>query len=177
MDKIRIISSLKSNTAFGPDGISSVMLKDCAGPICSYLSTLFNCPLYLGRVPQDWKTSNITTIFKSNELSLISNYRPISLLSIVSKILEHCNPQFLISLVLQHEFLSTRHFGFRPGSSTQEAILYVIKDRHDILERKGSVVCVFFDLPKGFDTLPHSLTLESLASTAVSSGLYNWFVD
>ena len=177
MDKMRIIGSLKSNTASGPDRISSVMLKDCAGPICSYLSTLFNCSLSLGRVPQDWKTSNITTIFKSSELSLISNYRPISLLPIVSKILEHCDPQFLMSLVLQHEFWSAGHFGFRPGSSPQEAILYVTKVRHEILERKGSVVYVFFDPPKGFDTLPHSLILELLASTAVSRALYNCFVD
>ena len=82
-----------------------------------------------------------------------------------------------MSHVLQHDFLSARQFGFRPGSSTQKAILSATRDWHEIFERKGSVVWVFFDLSKGFDTLPHSVILESLASTGVSGALYNWFVD
>ena len=105
---MRIISSLKSNTASGPDGISSVMLNGCAGSISSYLSTLFNCSLSLGRVSQDWKTSNIIPIFKSDEPSLVSNYRSISLLSIVSKIQERVVHNSLMLHVLQHNFLSAR---------------------------------------------------------------------
>ena len=79
--------------------------------------------------------------------------------------------------VLQHDFVSARQFGFRSGSSTNEAILSATRVRHEILERKGSVVCVFFDLSKPFDSLPHSLILGSLASAGVSGVLYNWFVD
>ena len=62
-----------------------------------------------------------------------------------------------MSYLLQQDFLSARQFGFRPGSSTQEVILFATRDWNEILERKGNVACVFFDLSKIFDTLPHSL--------------------
>ena len=150
----------KVKYASGSDGISSVMLKGCVGSICSYLSTLFNCSLSLGRVPQDWKTLNITPISRVNRLSFPTSYRPIFLLSIVSKILEHIIHNSLMLHVLQHAFLSARQFGFRPGSSTQEVILSATRDWHEILERKGCVVCVFFNLSKAFDSLPLPLILE-----------------
>jgi len=73
--------------------------------------------------------------------------------------------------------LSDRQFGFRPGSSTQEAILFAMRDWHDTLEKRGSVVCVFFDLSKAFDSLPHSLVLASLTRVGVCGTLYDWFVD
>ena len=126
------------------------MLKGYAGSICSYLSTLFNCSLSLGRVPQDWKISNITPILKSGEPSLISNYRPISLLHCL-KDSGVCYPQFF-----NVACPSARLFGFRPGSSTQEAILSATRDGHEILGMKGSVVCVFFDLSKAFGSATFS---------------------
>lgn len=64
--------------------------------------------------------------------------------------------------------MSDRQFGFRPGSSTLEAILSATKDWHKSLERGNSVICVFLDLSKAFDSLPHQLVLDSLASAGVA---------
>ena len=73
--------------------------------------------------------------------------------------------------------LSDHQFGFRPGSSTQEAILSAIRDWHTSLEKQRSVGCIFFDLSKAFDSLPHQLVLDSLAACGVSGSLLQWFVN
>ena len=86
----KLLSTHKINTASGPDGISSVMLRGSADAISPALTTLFNLSLKLCTVPDQWKLSNVTPIFKSGDSSDVSNYRPISLLSLISKLLERC---------------------------------------------------------------------------------------
>ena len=171
---MRIISSLKSNTASGPDGILSVMLKSSAGSICSYISTLMNCSSLLAeshRIGRLWILPQY-----SNQVNRLSF--PTIGPSLCCPLSQRFGSVWATMLhVLQHDFLSARQFGFRPGSSTQEAILSATRDWHEILERKGTVVCVFLDLSKAFDSLPHSLILESLASAGVSGVLYNWLAD
>ena len=112
---------------------------------------------------------------KAGDPALASNYRPISLLSLVSKLLERFIHNALLEHVLEYGHLSPKQFGFCPGSSTQEAILAATHDWHEALERHNSVACVFFDLSKAFDSLPHSLVLASLAKVGVCGTLYSWF--
>ena len=100
---------------------------------------------------------------------------PITLLSLTSKLLERLVHNALMYHVLENGFLSPKQFGFRPGSSTQEAILSVTRDWFDALERNENVACVFFDLSKAFDSLPHRLVLESLAKVGVCGPLYLLF--
>ncbi len=76
--------------------------------------------------------------------------------------------------VLANNLLSDRQFGFCQNSSTMEAILSATRDWHDTLEQRGSVVCVFLDMAKAFDSLPHNLVLESLARVGVQGRLYDW---
>lgn len=88
------------------------MLKGSAPSICFYLAGLFNESLKEGKLPDEWKISNITPIFKARDPLLVGKYRPISLLSLVSKLLA------LMSDLLENDFLSDRQFGYRPSSST-----------------------------------------------------------
>ena len=83
-----IIQSLKVKSASGPDGISTQMLKVCSLSISQYLSLLFNQSLSSGIVPTDWKLSNVIPVYKAGDPKLADNYRPISLLSVPSKLLE-----------------------------------------------------------------------------------------
>ena len=82
-----------------------------------------------------------------------------------------------MSHIMKHSLLSDRQFGFRPGSSTLEALVSVKKEWFDYLGRRESVGCVFFGLSKAFDTLPHRLILESLAGIGVGGALLSWFED
>ena len=97
------------------------MLRNTASSISTFLTALFNKSLSIGVVPSEWKSSNITPIFKGGNACLVTNYRPISL---ISKVLERIVHNNLMHYLLSNSILSPLQFGFRPGSSTQEALLY-----------------------------------------------------
>ena len=77
--------------------------------------------------------------------------------------------------VLIHSILSTCLYGFRPQSSTQEALLSLTKLWHNSMEENGSNVCVFLDVAKAFDSVPHDRVIAALSSTGVSGKLLDWF--
>lgn len=174
-DVYKLLSTIKLKTASGPDSISSHMLRHTAHSIAEFFTQLFNKSLSLGLVPNDWKLSNITPAYKSGDPSYVSNYRPISLLSLPSKILERLVHNRLSDYLHLNSLISTSQFGFRPGSSTQEALLYVTHDWHTHLEKGHSVASIFFDLSKAFDKVPHSGLITSLHAIGVKGTLLNWF--
>ena len=171
----QLLRSLKLKTASGPDGISSRMLRGCASTISSYLSTLFNLSLSTGIVPTAWKTSNITPVYKDGDPKLASNYRPISLLSIPSKLLERIIYNKLMKHLLFNSLISRHQFGFRPQSSTQEALLAATNDWHQYFDSNLSVGCVAFDLSKAIDSFPHQTILSNLSRVGIRGSLLNWF--
>ena len=148
--------------------ISSSMLKHTIFSISSSFCSLFNLSLSTGTVPKDWKISNITPVFKSGNKCFVSNYRPISLLSLPSKLLERIVFNRLLDHLLTNSILSPRQFGFRPGSSTQEALLVATHDWQRFLDRGYSSAALFLDLSKALircptvSSSPPCLTLVSL---------------
>ena len=139
-DVLGLIRSLKTNSASGPDTISSQMLKGATPSISGHLADLFNRSLSSGVIRTDWKTSNITP---AGDPKLTTNYRPISLLSIPSKILERIVHNRLMTYLSRNNLLSLLQFGFRPKSSTQEAVLAATNDWHQHLDSNKEVACVF----------------------------------
>lgn len=177
MDVFRILSRLQVRKATGPDGISAVMLRRCAVSISGHLTALFNHSFSSGAVPSSWKVSRVTPIPKSDDSSLVSNYRPISLLSMVGKVQERLVHEVLMEHLLERGVLSDRQFGFRPSSSTQEALLSLTRGWHQVLDAGGSVLCVFLDLAKAFDSVPHQRIVECLHQAGVRAPLLAWFED
>ena len=169
------LSSLKENKATGPDGISATMLRRTASCIAPALTILFNQSLSTGVFPKCWKTSNVVPIHKKDSRSSVSNYRPISLLSIVSKVFERVVFNHLMSHLIEHGILSDIHFGFRPQRSAQDALLCATRDWHLSLDSGNSVSAVFFDLAKAFDSVPHEGVLACLKSSGITGPLLTWF--
>ena len=96
-----ILKSLKLGKAAGPDSINIRILKELSFPISFPLCDLFNFSLSSGKVPSIWKEANVTPIFKKDDPSIISNYRPISLLSTIGKVLKKmCTKIFSILFVI-----------------------------------------------------------------------------
>ena len=138
--------------------------------------SIFPCQLVIS--PQTWKTSNITPVFKSGAKGSVSNYRPISLLSIPSKLLERIVHNRLLHHLITNSILSPRQFGFRPGSSTQEveeALLTATHDWQRNLDHGLSSAALFLDMSKAFDKVPHHHLLRSLSAVGVSRPLLKWF--
>ena len=84
------LQNLKSSTASGPDGIPARLLKECSQQLAPSLCSLFNKSLQASRLPSEWKNANVTPIHKKDNKELANNYRPISLLPLISKEIERC---------------------------------------------------------------------------------------
>ena len=155
--------------------LSAIMLKSVASSISSSLTRLFNLSLSSGVIPDSWKRAHIVPIPKSSQnKSSPSNYRPISILPLVSKLLESHVHKLLFHHLCEHSPISGRQWGFLSGRSAQSALLSVTYDWLQCLENGNEVCCVFFDLRKAFDSVPHSLLLQRLNVIGVNPFIIHW---
>ena len=168
------IQTLDATKASGPDGISIRMLKHTATSIAPSLAKLFNISIKLGRFPTCWKTSSVVPVPKSSKHNEVANYRPISLLPVVSKLLERHIHQAITTHLNEIRPLSNKQWGFQPGKSTVTALLAVTHDWLKALESRHNVCSVFLDLRKAFDSVPHRLLLEKLNTYALDSRILSW---
>ena len=118
------LSTLKTNKSTGLDGISARLLKDAAAIIAPTLTDIFNQSLKSSIFPKIWKDGKVTPIFKSGDRSNMSNYRPITVLPILSKILERFAHTQIYSYLSENKILSQSQFGFRPKLSTSTALAF-----------------------------------------------------
>ena len=161
-----VLLSLDPNKACGPDNIPGSLLQNTAAEIAPSLCKIFNLSLSRGVVPVLWKRANVTPVFKKDGPTLAENYRSISLLCIVSKVLErcvfnHCYPHFAPLLYnLQH--------GFLRGKSTVTQLLEVYHDILDMVAGGQEIDAIHLDLYKAFDKVPHDLLLTKLHRHGIS---------
>ena len=143
------------------------MLRGTAASISPALTALFNLSLKKSTVPDEWKKTNVTPILKSGDTSEASNYRPISPIAN----LQICLHNSVIDFLLEH------NLGFRPKSSTLDALLTITRDWHQSLSTGRQVAAVFFDIKKAFDSVPHSNLLQALANIGITGELHQWFAN
>ena len=153
------------------------MLKSTTTCIAPAITTLFNMSLTQGRLPAEWKLARIMPIPKSQEKSDPANYRPISLLSILSKLLEKHVHSYLLDYLHSCSPLSTNQWGFSRGKSTTSALLAATYAWHQALDAGNDVCCVFLDLSKAFDKVPHVPLLHKLADIGINPHVLNWLQD
>ena len=150
-----IIWRLDVSKASGPDQISVRILKGTVGSISPILAGLFNKMIKHEKIPSVWKISNIVPIPKGSNSTSPSNYRPISLLSVVSKVLE----KIIYNRVAKNlESLCpppSNQWRFLPQRSTTSAFIKVTDDWLIELEEGNEVAAIFFDIKKAFDSVPH----------------------
>ena len=122
-----------------------------------------------------WKLSNITPIPKSGSSSNVTNHRPISLLSLVSKVLERC----IYNRLIEHigEKLHHLQFGFLKGKSTTSQLLQVLHDIGNKLDNKCQVDTLYLDFAKAFGKVNHELLLLKLKRFGISGNLLSWLRD
>ena len=117
------LKSLPTGKAAGPDLINNRLLKELAQPLALPLSEFFNFSLSSGSVPHIWKQANVTPIHKKNDPSDVSNYRSISLLSTVSKVLEKIVHKYLFNFFRDNNVITPFQSGFVPGDSTVNQLI------------------------------------------------------
>ena len=172
-----ILKSLKLGKAAGPDSINNRILKELAFPLSFPLCDLFNFSLSSGKVPSIWKEANVTPIFKKDDPSIISNYRPISLLSTIGKVLEKIVHKNLFNFIRDHEILTTLQSGFIPGDSTVNQLVDIYNTFCKALDEGKEVRAIFCDVSKAFDRVWHKGLLYKLQTIGISGPLLAWFKD
>ena len=169
-----LLSSLDVSRANGPDGISARMLKYTAASITPTVTKLFNLSITQGRMPVNWKKSAIVPIPKTSDMSTPTNYRPISLLPLLSKLLE----RHFYGLIIQHlqirQMLSVSQWGFLEGRSTVSALIKCTDDWLKTLENGNDVCAVFFDYRKAFDSVPHRPLMMKLRTLGLDDCIIYW---
>ena len=143
------------------------MLKATAASIAPSLTTLFKLSLKSGTFPDDWKLVHVIPVPKGSDSTLPTNYRPISILSILSKLIERHVYRILFEHLRTCYTISSRQWGFLPGSSKALALLCVTHDWLNQLDNGHEVYSVYFDIKKAFDSVHHDLLLLRLAEIHV----------
>ena len=166
------LKSLNVNKAKGPDGIPGRLLKECAKEISSSLAKLFNKSLRVGMVPKDWKLANIIPLFKNGTKGHLENYRPISLLSLVSKILERCVLKRLLVAITPH--LHTSQHGFLPGKSCTTQLLSTFDDIGMKLDRGEEIDILYTNMSKAFDRVDNNSLLAKLKYIGLPPLFLKW---
>ena len=153
------------------------MLKGTAHSSAPSLTKLFNISIHQGNFPECWKTSSVVPIPKSACLSKATNYRLISLLSIVSKMLDRHFHQYITNHLNEYHPLSNKQWGFQSGKSTTTALLLVTNDWFQALEARQEVCSISFDLRKAFDSVPHRLLVDKLTSLGLDAHIISWITS
>jgi hypothetical protein len=174
---LRKLQKLKTSKATGPDGIPARVLKECASVIYKPLSSLFSLSLKAGIVPLDWKLANVVPIYKSDGKSDPNNYRPISLLSIISKVMESIINDYLRKHLFGSSLISQHQYGFRPKHSTLDLLTSTTQGWENALDKGSEVGIIALDISRAFDRVWHKGLLTKLMSLGIGGQLYRWLRD
>jgi Reverse transcriptase (RNA-dependent DNA polymerase) len=176
-DYVKIIDSMQPKMSSDISGISTKFLKLLKYELAVPLVHLFNLSLSSGTFPNKLKTSRTIPIFKSGDKGLCDNYRPISLLSTLSKVLEKYVANRLTNHLEQNNILYENQYGFLRNRSTVHNLLQLTNFIAKELNERKMVVGVFLDLRKAFDVVPHNLLINKLSKMGIRGAELRWFAS
>ena len=165
---------LRKNKSCGPDMVPPALLANLATSLAEPLSILFNSFMSVGRVPHDWLHAVVTPIYKGGDASSTTNYRPISLTSVVSKIMERIISADILTYLHMHKLISKQQHGFLAKRSTCTNLLEALNDWTLAIKNKKSIIVAYIDYQKAFDTVCHSKLFTKLAAYGITGKLLLW---
>ena len=139
------------------------------------MSHIFNLSLTSGSFPSCFKQCRVIPIFKSGNRLECDNYRPISLLSSISKVLEKIVAEKLVNHLLGNDLIYNFQFGFLPKRTTEQNLLHIVNYITNAMNENNYCVGVFLDLKKAFDVCSHEILLKKLRKMGITGTSYNWF--
>ena len=171
----KIISSLPSKRSCGADNISNVLLKDLAPLLGVPLNIIINQSMCTGVFPDLMKLAEVVPLYKGKSRDLESNYRPISLLTTMSKVMEKVVYKRVYHFLTNTGQICETQYGFRSKHSCEHAIAQVVGSVLKNLEMKKSTIAVMLDLSKAFDTIEHEIMIKKLELFGVRGVCLDWF--
>ena len=171
----KILHSLKVKEAAGLDKIPARLLRDAEVELAPSITYLINKSITDGTVPALWKVARVTPLYKAEDNLLVENYRPISVLPVLSKVLERV-VHTQTSAYLDHLGLLYKHqYGFRCSRSTVQAVGHLNNSVLDAMDRGKATGMLFLDISKAFDSIDHKILLGKLEHIGLSARSLRWF--
>ena len=171
---LRTLKHLHPCKATGPDGIPARVLKMGADTLAYPLSKLYTLCFRTGIQPAAWKVANIVPVFKKGSKSIPKNYRPISLLSIISKCMESIINRSISNFLERNAILSPTQFGFRAGLGIADLLLALHHEWSRNTNQGGLVRVLAVDIASAFDKVSHRGVLHKAAQYGIQGCLHNW---
>ena len=172
-----MLNTLKIDKSPGPDELHPRVPKEISSSITKPLYHIFKQSLDKGKLPSDWKTAIVSAIFKKGNKSLASNYRPVSLTSVVCKIMEKLVRKHILNHMKSQNLFTKRQYGFIYVRSTSLQLLEVLDKWTEALDNGHYVDCIYMDFQKAFDKVPHKRLLEKIKSYGIVGPTLSWIED
>ena len=173
----KLLNDIDVSKSRGPDNISPRILKEGAEYLAPSLTKLFNASLETGIVPDEWRRAHVVPVFKKGKRDNPSNYRPISLTSVVSKTLERIVCNRLIKHLHNNNILDENQHGFRAQRSCDTQLIDAIHDWSSLLDAGQNVDIIFLDFAKAFDRVRHDLLHKKLITYGVGDSNIKWIMN
>ena len=172
-----IVLQLDVNKSSGPSDVPINVLRISAPIIVPHLVKIFNLSFLTGIFPDFMKLAKIIPIFKAGSKSLVTNYRPISLLSVFSKIFEKIVHEQLYNFIIANSVLFESQFGFQKGKSTAHSLIEIVENIRNCMDNSMYGCGIFIDLKKAFDTVNHDILLKKLEHYGIRDKCLEWFTS
>ena len=170
----KLLADINPKKASGPDEVPCRIMKEAAQEIAPFLRDLYQQSLQQGELPDDWKSANISCIFKKGDRTRPENYRPVSLTSVPCKIFEHVIFHHIMKHLDQHHFLVDYQHGFRRQRSCETQLVVTIEELAKSLDSKTQTDMLILDFSKAFDTVAHQRLLLKLEHYGIRGQLLEW---
>ena len=171
------LDNLRTTSAPGPDKLFPRLLKDLSNVIMLPLAMIYNASFQEGLVPQDWRIANVTPIFKKGSKSDAGNYRPVSLTSVICKVMESILKDALMNHITTNHILNDSQHGFMSGKSCLTNLLEYLETLTKLIDEGHSVDVVYLDFSKAFDKVPHARLASKLKSSGIDGQFLQWIVQ
>ena len=174
LDVLRAINKLKCKLTCGPDNLPPVLFKRLKHCLSKPLALIFNQLLSVGVVPSEWKQAIIVPVFKKGAAGMVSNYRPISLTCVLSKIMERIISNKIMEFLISHKALHAAQHGFVNGRSTCTNLLESMNDWTIYLQARDQTAIIYIDFSKAFDTVSHNKLFSRLQAYGLGGTILLW---
>ena len=174
IEVLRLVKDINVSKSSGLDDVSSFILKEAFQILIKEITFMFNLSIRSSLFPDAWKQALVVPIPKSGNLSLVHNYRPISLLLLPGKILEKLIHHQLSEYMEGEGLLSERQHGFRKGHSTTHAVAQLSNFVSKKLDNRTPTLVTYIDFKKAFDCVQHSLLLDKLGNLGLGPVVVEW---
>ena len=168
------LGKMNTSKSQGPDELNPKLLSELQNELCKPLTCLFNMSIQTGVVPQDWRDASVAPLHKKGSKNNSENYRPVSLTSIISKLLESLVKDSIVKHLDKYSLIHNSQHGFTSEKSCLSNLLDFFEEITKMLDEGEAVDLIYLDFAKAFDKVPHCRLFKKLEAHGIGGNVLNW---